>query len=153
MALPNTCFVGENFVFLALRQTLFMLIMSYKKLRNFYRICNAMEFCVKYALTIGLLLIRNDFYNGNKKIYLCVERSEYLQYSSRLEKKGASQSYFYSISFGRYDRVWVVLLVLRSGHMAFVNHVIWRKRSVLLLYVGKVCAMEKLPLNCSSYPS
>jgi hypothetical protein len=62
--------------FLALPQTVFMLIMCYKRLRNFYRICNSMEFCSKYTLTVGLLLKINDFYNGNKKIYLCVEYLE-----------------------------------------------------------------------------
>jgi len=27
-----------------------------------------MEFYTKYTLTIGLLLVRNEFYNGSKKI-------------------------------------------------------------------------------------
>jgi hypothetical protein len=58
---------GEASFFLELRQTVFMLIM-FKKLRKFCRICNPMEFCAKYTLTIDLLLVRNDFYKGNKKI-------------------------------------------------------------------------------------
>ena len=61
-------FCGGKTSFLALCQTVFTLLMSFKRLRNFYRICNCMEFCAKCTLTIGLLLIINDFYNGNKKI-------------------------------------------------------------------------------------
>jgi hypothetical protein len=66
--IPNTYCVGEKLRLLELRQTVFMLLMSIKKLRNFCRICNPMEFCAKCTLTIGLLLVRNDFYKGNQKI-------------------------------------------------------------------------------------